>query len=263
MLLNSKFLNTTPSPNKTAQYLLLLLAVLSGSAAAADRLEVEIRPSVLNVRQTTSTTSPVVEVLQQGERLTVTTTGLQDWIKLDDKRGFISIHYVNVLSRTPVLQSPAEQSFDQSSSKPATTVTPEAETSEPEVPEVPITIKNTDTPALCSANHNNTRIELIGQSKTCRKNLQTMGYESCDILLNFFLNSECTTPSRVNVQCTANIVSQGTGPVQTQAELGIQKLISITESGASTLRLSWAPKDPDSPVTQVQLSDGECGLIVR
>lgn len=265
------FLNAMPCLNKTALCLLYLLAFLSGPATAADRLEVEIRPSVLNVRQTTSTTSPVVAVLQQGERITVTTTGLQDWIKLDDRRGFISIHYVNVLSRTPVLQSPAEQIIDQSNSKQATPeaeVIPETETSELAGESVAIKrayvpAKSADVPALCSANRNNTQIELTGQSKTCRKNLLTMGYESCEILLNFSLNSECTTPSRINVQCTANIVSQGTGLIQKQTELSIQKLIPVTESGTSSLRLSWAPQDPDVPVSQIQISDGNCQLTVR
>lgn len=77
-------------------------------SSAAERLEVRIRSTILNIRETTSTKSPIVDVLQQGELLTVTTTGLADWIKLDDGRGYISIHYVDVLTRTPVDESPAQ-----------------------------------------------------------------------------------------------------------------------------------------------------------
>lgn len=90
-------------------FLSCLLSALSTAAlAATERLEVRIRSTILNIRETTSTQSPIVDVLQQGEQLTVTTTGLADWIRLDDGRGYISIHYVDVLSRTPVVVSPAE-----------------------------------------------------------------------------------------------------------------------------------------------------------
>ena len=86
-----------------------VFSLLSSVAfAATERLEVQIRSTILNIRETTSTQSPIVDALQQGDIITVTTTGLADWIRLDDGRGYISIHYVDVLSRTPVIESPAE-----------------------------------------------------------------------------------------------------------------------------------------------------------
>lgn len=255
-----------PSLYKMALCLLFLLTFFCRPAVGNERLEVEIRSSILNVRQTTSTKSPVVEVLQQGDQLFVTTTGLQDWIKLDDNRGFISIHYVNVLSRTPLPQPEIPTATMLEINK---ALSPIEYAESPQLLETAEAIKNTampekvEIPTLCTADQNNTRIELKGQSKICRKNLQTMGYESCEIIFNFNVSTSCTEPSQINVQCAANVVSQETGELQKQTELSIQELIPITESLTSSLRLNWTPDDPESPVTQVQLSEGKCQLAVR
>ena len=88
--------------------MVLLISSQPVTLFAADRLEVEIRSTILNIRETMSTKSPVVGILNKGDRILVTTTGHQDWIQLEGAQGFISIHYVDVLSRTPIELSPAE-----------------------------------------------------------------------------------------------------------------------------------------------------------
>lgn len=127
----------------------LLTLTSTPRISAADRLEVRIRSNILNIRETTSTKSPIVDVLQQGEVITVTTTGLADWIRLDDGRGYISIHYVDVLNRTPVIESPAEAAEHSSPAQPDQAAEPTAAvtqtTPEPPVPAAPQPA--TDTPA--------------------------------------------------------------------------------------------------------------------
>ncbi|MCV6613282.1 MAG: SH3 domain-containing protein [Amphritea sp.] len=119
-----------------------LLSLISSSAfAATERLEVRIRSTILNIRETTSTKSPIIDVLQQGDVITVTTTGLPDWIRLDDGRGYISIHYVDVLSRTPVIESPAEiaeRTARQPEPAPITEEPAKAPTPEPSVATTPV-----------------------------------------------------------------------------------------------------------------------------
>ncbi len=127
-----------------------LFSLLSSSAfAATERLEVRIRSTILNIRETTSTKSPIVDVLKQGDVITVTTTGLPDWIRLDDSRGYISIHYVDVLSRTPVIESPAEiaeRTALQPEPAPITEEPAKTPTPEPSVATIPVEASEPDTP---------------------------------------------------------------------------------------------------------------------
>lgn len=254
---------------KSVLCLLCLLITYTESALAIERLEVEIRSNILNIRQTTSTKSPVVDALNAGDRLTVTTTDLPDWIKLDDGRGFISIHYVNVLSRTPVFQSPAEQresSSDQPKSdsdkisKKSTVLS--APQTEVQGTNAIAMDKTPPKPQSCITNIENTQLQLENQSKTCRKNLQTMGYESCELMFNLVLSSSCNQAATADISCSANVRSESTQQgLKEQAELSISGPVRFSENGTSSLLLNWNPTTPEIPVTQVQLNNGRCQIV--
>lgn len=96
-------------PRRFIILILFLLTTQPCQLSATERLQVEIRSTILNIRESRSTHSPVVGVLHKGERVTATTTDMPGWLNLDDGRGFISINYAAVLSRTPVLLAPPEE----------------------------------------------------------------------------------------------------------------------------------------------------------
>jgi hypothetical protein len=65
-------------PHSFIIFMLLLITTQSYQLSAAERLEVEIRSTILNIRETKSTISSVVGMLNQGDRLTETTI-LLEW----------------------------------------------------------------------------------------------------------------------------------------------------------------------------------------
>ncbi|MEH6579533.1 MAG: SH3 domain-containing protein [Amphritea sp.] len=229
------------SRSKTSIYWIILIAALTGYAAAADRLEIEVRSNILNIRETASTKSPIIEALKKSDRLSVTTTNQSDWIRLDDGRGFISIHYVNILSRTPVIKSPAE--------------------SAEQAPEETAKITTLTAQTLCQADTANTQLQLTAQSKTCRKNMQTLGYEGCELLFNITLNSSCSEHSQLEIQCQANVISTPRGSAdKIKTELSISSLVSLTETTATSQLLRWSPEKSKTPITRVTLSNAGCFL---
>ncbi|WP_428034271.1 SH3 domain-containing protein [Amphritea sp.] len=259
--------------------LLLLSLILPQSIYAAERLEVEIRSTVLNIRETRSTHSPVVGVLNAGDRLTVTTTDQRDWVHLDDGRGFISIHYVNVLSRTPVLLAPPEEQSET-----------ETQAHRPEPALIPVnmeTANTTDgiayqpsatatdiesTPQSLSAQSNtaddqaipghvDNGVDIESVSKTCRKNLHTAAYEFCQLLFKLRLPEDLDAYLNLNQQssitCSATALVTNKDNIQTLYELSNTRQISQSLSNTSVI-VEWSPASESAEAAHVALKAGRC-----
>ncbi len=231
--------------------MLFLITTQSSQLSAAERLEVEIRSSILNIREIRSTSSPVIEVLNRGDRLTVTTTDMRDWLNLDDGRGFISINYVNVLSRTPVLLAPTEE--DKSlANKPLSLPT--------KAPDIGLAENNTDIPLLaCNPNKTDSQLQIKSSTKTCRKNLSTLGYESCQLLFNLTLTRACSSKP-LKVTCSANALAINSQLNQNLYELTNTFLIDSSTTETSIL-LEWFPVAESTTIQKINLSDGQCKII--
>lgn len=236
--------------------MILLFPSLSLHAVAADRLEVEIRSTILNIREIMSTKSPVVGVLNRGDRLFVTTTGHQDWIRLDDGRGYISIHYVNVLTRTPVVELPDTAATADIIEKPGTSDT-DSGIKEEETLLNGIGDTSTAQQAECIANSRNTRLNVNSVSKTCRKNLQTLSYEACDLTFNITLSSTCNSESKVNIECSAHVLAKESDGTEYLDELNYQGKAGITGT-SEKIRLTWFPARSSMQITQTVLHEDNC-----
>lgn len=231
--------------------MLFLITSQSSPLSAAERFEVEIRSSILNIREIRSTSSPVIGVLNRGDRLTVTTTDMRDWLNLDDGRGFISINYVNVLSRTPVLLAPLEESESlaktQLSRPPNSPVSGLADN----IADSPLT--------ACSPDKTDSQLQLKSSSRTCRKNLSTLGYESCELVLNLSLTRACSS-KQLKVTCSANALAINSQQNQNLYELTKTLLIDSSTTETSIL-LEWFPAAESTTIQKINLSDGQCKII--
>ncbi len=226
--------------------MLFLITTQSSPLSAADRLEVEIRSSILNIREIRSTSSPVIGILNRGDRLTVTTTDMRDWLNLDDGRGFISINYVNVLSRTPVLLTPPEESESL------------AKTQLSRPPSSPVSGLAVN--IACSPDKTNSQLQIKSSSKTCRKNLSTLGYESCQLLFNLTLTSVCQDHKQLKAVCSATALATDHQNNQNLYELTQTRVISSSTSETSIL-LEWFPVSESTVVQKIDLSDGQCKIV--
>ena len=247
--------------------LLLLSSALPRFLCAAERLEVEIRSNILNIRELRSTNSPVVGSLRKGDRLTVTTTDQRDWIRLDDGRGFISIHYVNVLSRTPVPQVPepeAPADYQPPSLPPAQGLT----TTRLDAPSAmdaltPVDSAQTEPliePIQDQTNADNDKpepgmIDIKSVSKTCRKNLRTSEYESCQLLFTLQLADRAAPTT--NITCSAEALATAKDKTQTLYELTSTRSVSQTVSETSVI-VEWSPAPESAGVTRMALKAGLC-----
>ena len=237
--------------------MILLFPSLSTYSVAADRLEVEIRSTILNIREIMSTKSPVVGVLNQGDRLFVTTTDHQDWIRLDDGRGFISIHYVNALSRTPVAEFPDSETTlntAEGSNQPGTEVNAiEAEAVTGDASDTSARLQGEE----CLPGASNTHPNVTSVSKTCRKNLQTLSYEACDLTFNITLSSTCNSESKVNIECSAHVLAKESDGTEYLDELNYQGKAGITGT-SEKIRLTWFPARSSMQITQTVLHEDNC-----
>lgn len=230
-------------------FMLLVITTQSYQLSAAERLEVEIRSTILNIRETRSTISPVVGVLNQGDRLTATTTDLRDWLNLDDGRGFISINYVYVLSRTPVLLAPPE----------------EVELQIPPATEANITRLSEsltkDAQQVCIQNKVDKPLPIDSSSKTCRKNLNTLGYESCQLLFKLSLTNNCNDSEQLRVVCSATALATDSQKNQALYELTNTRIVSssVTET---TILLEWFPAAESAAIQKIELSKGQCEIAL-
>lgn len=225
--------------------MLLLITTQSYQLSAAERLEVEIRSTVLNIRETRSTISPVVGVLNQGDRLTATTTDMRDWLDLDDGRGFISINYVYVLSKTPVLLAPPEEVESQTPPPTEANITrlPESLTESAQ--------------QVCIQNKINNQLPINSSSKTCRKNLNTLGYESCQLLFKLSLTNSCNDSEQLRVVCSATALTTDRQKNQVLYELTNTRVVSssVTET---TIILEWFPAAESTAIQKIELGKGQC-----
>ncbi|MBN0988461.1 SH3 domain-containing protein [Amphritea pacifica] len=264
---------------------ILMISSLPQTLSATERLEIVVRSTILNIRESRSTHSPVVGVLSEGDRLTVTTTDMRDWIRLDDGRGFISIHYVRVLSRTPVLLAPPEERSAQSLIPPAESLRT-AFTSSPEIPvvdsldrsqsednliapttgataqESPIPASPGDTAAHnpspdTTGKQQKTRVTVESVSKTCRKNLHTSGYEFCQLLFKLKLSAEQNSAQRVKITCAAEALASNDQNNQILYELTNTRSVSSSLSSTSII-VDWSPANEQNAIRHVALKEGVC-----
>ncbi|WP_299197257.1 SH3 domain-containing protein [uncultured Amphritea sp.] len=260
--------------------LVLLSSALPQSLCAAERLEVEIRSTILNIREFRSTDSPVVGVVSEGDRLTVTTTDQRDWVRLDDGRGFISIHYVNVLSRTPVLLAPPEEAKVQTKTNAqalttvrlegadvtdntsylTTAIETELEPAEEPVPDQASTAD--ESPALKSVDHS---VDIESVSKTCRKNLHTLEYEFCQLLFKLKLpdnpdanlNADPGADQQLKITCSAQALATDKDKIQTLYELSNTRSVSRSVSNTSVI-VEWSPATKSAETLHMALKAGQC-----
>ncbi|BBB24784.1 SH3 domain-containing protein [Amphritea japonica] len=231
-------------------FMLFLITTQPYQLSAAERLEVEVGSTILNIREIRSTSSPVIGVLNQGDRLTVTTTDMRDWLDLDDGRGFISINYVNVLSRTPVLLAPPEE---ESIAKTQLSLPAKALVTG-------LTENNTDLPLpACSPQNTDYQLQIKSSSKTCRKNLSTLGYESCQLVLNLSLTSACINSEQLKITCSATALAINSQNNQNLYELTNTRLINNSVTDTSIL-LDWLPISESTAIQKISLSDGQCRI---
>lgn len=223
-------------------FMLLLITTQPSQLSAAERLEVEIRSTILNIRETRSTHSNIVGVLHKGDRITATTTDMRDWLNLDDGRGFISINYASVLSRTPVLLAPPEET--QSQVSPPVKVT---------ISRSPGLIETTE--QFCS----NNKLPIKASSKTCRKNLSTLGYESCQLLFKLALKDNCKSGDSIKIICSASALATDNLNNQTSYELSNTHIVSRSVSEI-TMLLEWFPATKSAAIQGIELSDGQCDI---
>lgn len=230
-------------------FMLLVITTQSYQLSAAERLEVEIRSTILNIRETRSTISPVVGVLNQGDRLTATTTDLRDWLNLDDGRGFISINYVYVLSRTPVLLAPPEEVELQIPPATEATITRLSES------------LTKDAQQVCIQNKVDKPLPIDSSSKTCRKNLDTLGYESCQLLFKLSLTNNCNDSEELRVVCSATALTTDSQKNQALYELTNTRIVSssVTET---TILLEWFPAAESAAIQKIELSKGQCEIAL-
>ncbi|SEQ27069.1 SH3 domain-containing protein [Amphritea atlantica] len=264
---------------------ILMISSLPQTLSATERLEVMVRSTILNIRESRSTHSPVVGVLSEGDRLTVTTTDMRDWIRLDDGRGFISIHYVRVLSRTPVLLAPPEERSAQSlapsaeplrtafTSSPETAAVDSLDHSQPEDELIAPTTGATaqESPIQASpgdSTAHNLKVDTANQllkasvtvesvSKTCRKNLHTSGYEFCQLLFKLKLSAEQNSAQQIKITCAAEALASNDQNNQILYELTNTRSVSSSLSNTSII-VDWSPANEQSAIRHVALKEGVC-----
>lgn len=221
-------------------FMLLLITTHSYPLLATERLEIEVRSTILNIRETRSTISSVVGVLHQGDRLTATTTDMRDWLNLDDGRGFISINYVNELSRTPVTLAPPEETEPQVL----------LSTAERNITE--------NVQQVCGQDTINNLLPIDSSSKTCRKNLNTLGYESCQLQLKLTLTDSCSNSEPLRVVCSASALTTDSLNNQALYELTNTRIVSSSVN-ETTIVLEWFPAE-STAIQKIELSDSQCKI---
>ncbi|MDO6565309.1 SH3 domain-containing protein [Amphritea sp. 1_MG-2023] len=246
----------------------LLSAILPRLAISTEQLDVEIRSTILNIRAIRSTDSPVVGVLYKGEQLKVTTTDMRDWIRLDDGRGFISIHYVDVLSRQPLPSIQNLTDRDTSLNKPTLTPAAALESFEedrlsPQQHHRPQTDNAVIQPAVATISGSPLKIEAI--SKTCRKNVTTQHYEFCQLDFELRLSQPITTNQSINrstnqpnkIICYADALTTNTQGLHKRYELSKTRLISHSAS-THHVTVEWFPTTEQALIKQLILREGVC-----
>lgn len=223
--------------------LLLLSIGLPQTVLSAERLDVEIRSTVLNIRQSRSTDSPVVGILHKGERLSVITTDERDWVLLEDNRGFISIHYVNILSRSP---TEAEIAL-------STTTEPDQATQTTST-----TLVDSHIPASTPLTNSQPLI-IHSVSKTCRKNLQTQGYELCQLMFKLRLTERNNTSETAKITCYAEALTTDNRNIEKRYELSNTRTVNSATSDTQVI-LEWFPAI-EPVVMQIILREGTCHLF--